>query len=436
MAIRIRIIFLSLIGKTISWLSKRLNLGNGSTWPGHIAFKLYPEIFSYFNSQIKKGIVLVAGTNGKTTTSRMLRIVLESGGNKVINNESGANLLNGIISCLILNSDFFGKINCDYAIFEVDEATLPLVIKRIEHKNLSIILLNLFRDQLDRYGEVDNIVRIWKDAIMPLRKNVKLILNADDPQISEIGFGALSKISYFGLNNKKLFLSKKEHATDSIYCPNCGKKLQYEGVYFSHLGIWRCLFCSRMRPTVQLDSWEQPIPGVYNLYNTLACVLTLKSLSFTTSAINLGLIKFKPAFGRQEEFIVEGKKVEIFLAKNPVGLNEAIRTIVGNNNRNLTALLVLNDLVPDGHDVSWIWDVNFEELEKNSSNIICSGLRTYDIALRIKYDDFKNLFVEENLQKAIKLGLSKTSHDDTLFILPTYSAMLEIRKILSGRKIL
>lgn len=450
-----KVLILTYLGKFISWFSRALNLGHGSTWPGHLALKFFPDILSFYSQQLNKGLILVGGTNGKTTTVKMIRTVLEKKGFSVIHNESGANLLNGLVSAFLISSSLGGKIKADYAIFEVDEATLPKTIFKC-NKKLIIVLLNLFRDQLDRYGEVDTIARKWKEALHALSESTVIILNADDPQIAQLGSTTKAKVLYFGIDDNSKFLEKKEHATDSVYCPSCGYKLNYQGVYYSHIGVWFCSKCGITRPQPNLSRWQQPVPGLYNLYNTLAGVLTCQSIGILDEEIEDALVGFQPAFGRQEEFKVDGKTVKVFLAKNPVGVNEAIRTIIENRNKKkLTILLALNDEIPDGKDVSWIWDVEYEELVPKCKTIICTGLRVYDLGLRIKYanessicfatqnllkqtnSQFSNKFqVEPDLKKAIREGLGQIKTGETLYILPTYSAMLEVRKFLGGRKIL
>lgn len=397
-----------ILGKAVSYLSRKFNLGSGGTWPGEIALKLDPHILS---KVAPKNVILVAGTNGKTTTSLMIKTILENAGHRVVHNASGANLLNGVVSAILTTP------TGDYGVFEVDENTLPQVLKFIKSVKC-LVLLNLFRDQLDRYGEVDVIADKWRSALGTLKTpNFKLVLNADDPLIASLG----NKNSmYFGLGDKKLFQESPEHAMDSQFCPNCGNKLAYDGTYYSHIGIWHCSKCGLRRPKPDISAAFYPLPGLYNHYNTLAAVAVAKALD-----LPVDLTGFSPAFGRQEE--IAGHK--IFLSKNPAGFNESIRTILSAFTRPGLAkvLLVLNDRIPDGRDVSWIWDVDFELLANRCDSVICSGDRAYDLGLRLKYAGIKNMRIEENLKKAVK-GAD--------YVLATYSAMLEVRKILTGHKIL
>lgn len=417
--------------KLVLIFSRFSGLGAGSTWPGHLTLAINSSFLREFRKEFKGKIIIIAGTNGKTTTSKIIRTILTASDQKVIHNQAGANLLNGVASAIIESSNLVGKLP-KIAIFEVDENTLPLLLENIKPDIL--LFLNLFRDQLDRYGEVDAVVSKWHKALLSLPKKTEVVLNADDPHIAFIGKGLNTKVSYFGLNNETLYIGSRPHAMDAIYCPNCGKKLEFTGIYFAHLGKWRCNSCKFSRPKPDFTREDRIIPGIYNLYNVQAATLVTKILGVKEEIIKKGLKIFKPAFGRQEEFNVEKKKVKLFLSKNPASFNESLRTIKKLGAKKI--LLVLNDRIPDGRDVSWIWDVDFEEIA-GINNIVISGDRTYDMGLRIKYSTGSSGFqVEEKLGKAIEIALKKTLSKETLFVLPTYSAMLEVRKILTGRKIL
>jgi UDP-N-acetylmuramyl tripeptide synthase len=420
-------------GKLLSIFAQKFNLGNGSTWPGHIALGINPHFVGDLLSGTRVKTIFIAGTNGKTTTAALIRTVLEANKKRVIQNQSGANLLNGIASTLLLETNILGKLEHDYALFEVDENTLPLLLHQVRPDY--VILTNLFRDQLDRYGEVDSIVQKWRQSLRQLDKTSTLILNADDPQIAYLGNDLRAQTVYFGLDGQKEG-TQLEHAADSIYCPSCGKKLVYERIVFSHLGNWRCLSCHLHRPAVSLSTSSYfPLAGTYNQYNTLAAILLLKELGLSQERIREGLELFRPAFGRQETILFEGKQLQVFLSKNPTGFNESLRTI-----RELGAksvLLALNDRVADGKDVSWIWDIDIDEFVGKFETIIISGDRAYDLALRVKYTEKSVPFrVIGNLADALAEGLSHVGAGGTLYVLPTYTAMLEVRKILTGRKIL
>ncbi|MBI4065425.1 Mur ligase family protein [Candidatus Gottesmanbacteria bacterium] len=472
-------------GKSASRISRIFRIGSGATWPGEIALRLRPDILSLLFSQLRKGVIIIAGTNGKTTTALMVKKIAEAQGMSVIHNDSGANLDNGIISAFIKHASWGGTIRADWGVFEVDENILPQIVAQLKTQNsrlktttknvkLIIVLLNLFRDQLDRYGEVDVIAEKWEKALR-LRsgqalehKNTTLILNADDPLVAHLGVASKLPVTYFGVNDKTQYLSKMEHATDSIFCLNCGGRLSYEGIYYSHIGIWYCTTCKEKRPIPDVSDWKSPLPGLYNQYNTLAAVIVAKALHIKDKDIEASLTTFRPAFGRQEEFTVNGKTIKIFLSKNPAGFNQSLKTVLALGATQL--LFVLNDRIPDGRDVSWIWDVDFELLKEDkrvieepfgyaqgrhdehvkkkykkgekigryTMRISVSGERCYDLAVRLKYADIplQESQVFENLEKAVRQSLEQEHTGETLYILPTYSAMLETRKILTGKKIL
>lgn len=427
------------IAKSVTFLVRSLRLGAASVLPGSIARRIEPRLLQLLSQQVKNGVILIAGTNGKTTTALLLCTILERTGYKIAHNSTGANLENGLATALIENTSLLGALNVDYAILEVDENIVPKVLKPLQPK--IIICLNLFRDQLDRYGEVDTISKKWTKVISTLPEATVVIPNADDPTLSYLGQQLNQKVLFFGLNEPENYLESIPHAVDSIYCPRCGHSLDYQGVYLSHLGDFTCPSCgfSKSQPSLESSEWSQILVGLYNKYNTLAAATAAKELGVEEGKIRETINNFQAAFGRAEDLVIDGKKVRILLSKNPVGTNETIRVVTQSTDK--TTLMVLNDRTPDGTDVSWIWDVDTEKLVERGGTLIVSGDRVYDMALRLRYseksiDSKINLIVEEDLKKAINTALEHTPKNETLHILPTYSAMLEVREILTGRKIL
>lgn len=421
------------LGKLIIWFSSKFNFGSGSTWPGHIALNLNRNFSKELLKNSKVKVIIIAGTNGKTTTAKLVKTILVENGKRVLHNESGANLENGLASTLIKGSNIFGKLNYNFLIFESDENTLPLILKKINPNYL--ILLNLFRDQLDRYGEIDSISKKWMDSVQKLNKTT-LIANADDSTIAYIALKSNLRKAFFGLDNYKGRTKTIPHGADAIYCPNCNRDLAFEFINFSHVGKWNCPNCGLQRPKLNISKFNYyPLAGAYNMYNTLAAVLLARSLNLEDVQISRALKKFSPAFGRQEKLNVEGKKVQLFLSKNPTSFNESLKTITDLGAKNI--VIVLNDRIPDGKDVSWIWDTNLGPFKK-LSRIYLSGDRVWDITLRTKYalGNLKNVQAFESLGLTLSKALKETPKNQTLFVLPTYSAMLEVRKILTGRKIL
>lgn len=413
--------------KLISQTSKVLGLGHGSTWPGHIALSLDKNIIKNVLQKSECKVVIVAGTNGKTTTVKMIETILAASGHKVFHNESGANLLNGIASSIILNTNSAGKLKQDFAVFEVDEASLPLVLKEITPDTL--VVLNLFRDQLDRYGEVNIVFDMWQKALKNLSSKTTLVLNADDPRVFYLSNVSDKKSYFFGLDKNSLDV---DDARDSTLCPKCGKNLIFSRRTFSHLGVWRCKSCGLARKDPDLDRLSSyPLDGTYNKYNTLAAVLASRVLGVKDPERYLK--DFRPAFGRQEEIVYSGKTFKIFLSKNPTSFNQSLETIMQKRPQSL--LFILNDRVPDGRDVSWIWDTNIEKHDFSKTEVFVSGDRVYDMAVRLKYGLYdENSRPFEDLQEAVETCAK--SKGDIAYVLPTYSGMLDVRKILKGKKIL
>ncbi len=423
-----------LSGLSASFLSRFLKLGAGATWPGEIALRMYPQILATLSKRIRKGIIIIAGTNGKTTTSGMTSAILRHAGYSVLHNTSGANLLNGIIS-----SFFVSWRLVDFAVFEVDENAFAKILPFIHPK--AIVLLNLFRDQLDRYGEVDTIAAFWRSSLQSFDDKTTILANGDDPTIAVMTEKLRSRVVYFGLEDPKYYLPKMQHATDSIYCPKCGTRLTFGGVYFSHLGKWACGACGFTHPDVLIQSsdYTSPLEGVYNIYDTLAAASVGEVLRIDKGEIQQALDQFTPAFGRMESIAYQGKTIRILLSKNPTGFNESLRTILASSQKG-PIMLLLNDRIPDGTDVSWIWDVDFEQLTECAYPIIISGDRVYDMAVRMAYIEKKKkqlpLQVVENLSSAIVAATEAAKENETIWILATYSAMLDVRKIITGKKIL
>lgn len=424
------------IAKSVSFTIKTFHVGAGATWPGEIALRLRPNILHTFVTH-DSTVILVAGTNGKTTTVKMIETILKKNGKRVVRNSSGANLDNGLVSTFIANTGWNGKLKAHYFIFEVDEATVSNILRAITPNH--IILLNLFRDQLDRYGEVDTIAEKWLAALKELPDSTHLFINGDDPQLAYLGFQLKMKVKYFGLEDPNLFLPKMQHATDSIYCPKCGNRLTFGGVYFSHLGKYACGQCGFTHPHMSITAKEveSPLEGVYNAYNTMAASLVGREIGIESAKVAEALVFFTPAFGRMEQLTYKNRSVRILLSKNPTGFNESIRTVLSSEFVG-PMLLLLNDRIPDGTDVSWIWDVDFESFVESDIQMIVSGDRCYDMGLRLKYAGIKreHIRVFDQLEEAVVSAIGETKEKETLWVLATYSAMLEVRKILVGRKIL
>lgn len=433
------------LGKILGFASILTGSGGGAA-PGFCALKIYPEIIADLCKNIEKQKIIVTATNGKTTTTAMIRAILDENCDSYISNQTGSNLARGLASSLIAQSNMLGQFRADYGVFEVDEAVLPYAIEQI--KPDIVILGNVFRDQLDRYGEIDTILAKWKNSLVKTKRPIKLVLNGDDPGIAGIRDGLKLETIFYGIDaNTKSANNVLEHAADSINCPLCFRKLQYVSQQFSHLGNYSCTNCGFKRPKIDIAAYDIEesldetcfkidkkdyklgIGGTYNVYNALAAVGVARLLDISDEVIYRALENIKPAFGRMEEFTIGKQKYKMILIKNPTGANAVINILKNIQNKNI--VIALNDKIADGTDVSWIYDVDWENLDA-VRQFICMGTRKYDMALRLKYASYeeKQIIISEDWIKA-----TEKINSECVYILPTYTAMLEIRNQLEKKKI-
>ncbi len=443
--------FAILIAEFARALSQSTGKGSGSALPGLVAQKVDPAIITKLSDMLPGGIILVTGTNGKTTSSKMIAGILEAAGHKVIYNFSGSNLARGIASFLIQKTNFWGtKIDGEVGLFEVDEATMPEIVALVKPK--LIVVTNLFRDQLDRYGEVDKTAAIIEKAIK-MAPEATLLLNADDPLVASLG-NDNPKALYFGINDK--YTTKSTGAIDSRTCLVCGHELTFAPRYFGHLGNYKCPNCGLARPKLNYALTELnlqtemsgatfaearhktriqvTLPGLYNLYNALTAAAVADFYGIPGQSIAYALTNVSAAFGRMEKIAVGNKNIFLMLVKNPTGFTQTIETLTFDDNKK-NLLIALNDNFADGTDISWIWDSEMEILKNHLGPVTITGVRAEDMLLRFKYAGFttKGIILEKNTAAALDSALSMTKDGETLYILPTYTAMLEIRRILANR---
>lgn len=426
-------------------LSRISGRGGGTTLPGRLLLKLDPEALSRLAVGLPEGSVLISATNGKTTTSAMLAAILHSRGKKLVANSTGSNMPWGVTTSLIDQSGSMG-------LFEVDEAWLPEVADSVSPR--TILLGNLFRDQLDRYGETETLASRWRDTAQSSGSGTTWVLNADDPLVSATGVpeppgGAI----FFGIEDLAVSLAEAPHARDAKQCRECGATLEFAGIFAGHLGHWSCPEChlTRPEPTVRAerirlegmrgltahistgaDQGELvlPIPGLYNLYNALGAIAAAHSLGVPLKDSLDALSSMQAVFGRVERFRLEDRDLAILLIKNPVGTNEVLRTL-SLESPPLDLWICLNDRIADGRDVSWIWDADFETLSDSVSSVTCAGTRASEMALRLKYAGWSeaSIHVDSEVGPSIESALDRCA--GSLFALPTYTALLELEDYLS-----
>lgn len=439
------------VGKIVSSLMKILGK-KGTTFPGAVARKIYPDIIKHLALGFKEGTVIITGTNGKTTTNNLLASILKTAGYKVAFNREGANMLTGITGALLHNTGLNGVSKADILLLEVDEATVPGLCEQLTPR--LAVVTNFFRDQLDRYGELDTTINMVKKA---LPDDTELILNADDPLVAQIGLNK-EQVFYYGVQVLPSSREEGDETREGRYCANCGQELSYTLFHYGQLGIYKCSACDFKRPDPYLEAREInageqgisfradescqdytiPLLGSYNLYNALAAFCAADRLEIDRKYIRSGLSKFVSDAGRMEHFHLPGFDLTLTLVKNPTGFNQVIQTLA-QIDKPLHLLIAINDLAADGRDISWLWDVDFELLANKKSDIprlLCSGLRAEDMALRLKYAGFpeEKITLEKSLLKAVDLlGESPDIHKDAVFILPTYTALFPMRDILVAK---
>jgi UDP-N-acetylmuramyl tripeptide synthase len=451
------------------WAGKAVHAGlrvagrGGTVLPGLVAQRLDSDLARRLTARLPHGVVLLAGTNGKTTTARMLALALECAGLRVVHNREGANLLSGVSSRLVQAASLSGRLAADVAVMEIDEAAFPQAVRALAPR--TVVLHNLFRDQLDRYGEVDAIARRWWEALGALPRSAVAVINADDPRLFALARALPSgaRVLFYSVRDPRHSLERLPHAVDSANCPCCGNPLAYEQLYLSHLGTYRCVQCSFAAPQpqvvarwIELDGIDGValaiehggetvplrlnVPGLYNAYNALAAVSAALACGIALTQATAALQGFRAAFGRAERLEHLDRQVAIFLVKNPVGFNEVLRTLFPPGTDLQTApgarlLIAINDLDADGRDVSWLWDVDFEALPERVEWVTVSGIRAHDMALRLKYAGLplERVHLELDLERALDYALEHTPPGKLLCILPTYTAMLALRRILARR---
>jgi UDP-N-acetylmuramyl tripeptide synthase len=440
------------ITKSAATMSRVLGRGGGHALPGLIAERIDPQLIQKLAAKLPNGIILVTGTNGKTTTTKLIAAALQASGERVLTNSTGSNLVRGVTSALIAAADIRGNIDATIGLFEVDEANLRLVAPTLQPQH--IVVLNLFRDQLDRYGELDTTAAMIGQGIAATK--AKVYLNADDALVASLAKYAAAPelVSYFGIEELPLTTPAHQTATDSDRCPLCGERMKFSQVFYSHLGHYECPNgdYSRPQPEVSITHVDEsdlegvkfavavggersevtfPLPGTYNLYNALASISVTAGLGVQLSVLAKTLETTEAAYGRMEKVRLDGRTLYLLLIKNPVGFTQVLDTfLIGRPN--LRVLMAVNDLAADSRDVSWLWDVPLEALTESQPKVITAGTRGADVALRLHYAGTE-AEVATSLDEAITELVADTPPGDGAYILPTYTAMLQIRKLLAKR---
>ncbi|MBA3332372.1 MAG: DUF1727 domain-containing protein [Actinobacteria bacterium] len=436
----------TIAARAVGAVSRAAGRGGGTTLPGKLLWKVDPSAVDALAARLPSGVALVSATNGKTTTTAMAAKILGDK-HRLAWNRAGANLLSGLASALVSGR------GADLGLFEVDEGALPEAIRRTRPRVVS--LGNLFRDQLDRYGELELVAERWRSAAEVLPSSTTLIVNADDPLLAELA-DERERVLRFGLDDPRHARPTLQHAADSKYCVRCGHPYEYAAAYVGHLGDYRCPACGHERPPLdvaareielagltgsrfRLDTplgssvVELSLPGLYNVYNAVAAASVAAALDVSAAATASGLADFSAAFGRFERIPAGAKTIVVLLIKNPAGANEALRTL--ETGVPPVLVIALNDAIADGRDVSWSWDVDFEPLLPHVGRVVATGDRAAELGLRLVYGGLPEdrLEVVSSLERALDRGLELVDAGTELVILPTYTAMLSLRAVLTER---
>jgi UDP-N-acetylmuramyl tripeptide synthase len=449
------------LGRLAGWASRRSGRGGGTTLPGRILLRLDPDAIGALGRRLDRGSTVISATNGKTTTAAMLATMLRAEGRALVHNRAGSNMAWGVATALLEQRGSEG-------LFEVDEAWLPRIARELEPR--LIVLGNLFRDQLDRYGELENLAEGWAELVAERSGRSAFVLNADDPLVADLGRDEQLRrrpgVSWFGIADESAALPELQHAHDAKHCRRCGAAYSYARAFVGHLGHYSCPGCGADRPApdvsaerIELEGMRGsrfvvrtregeaevrlPLPGLYNVYNALAALAAALELGVPLSRAVAALERVEAAFGRVETIQVGERSLSILLIKNPAGANEVLRTLRleaegagsgrGRDEEGLDLWIALNDRIADGRDVSWIWDADFELLAGLVRRVVCAGTRAPELALRLKYAGVEpsRIVVREGIGDSLDDAIAGAR--ERLFALPTYTALLELRTLLAQR---
>jgi UDP-N-acetylmuramyl tripeptide synthase len=441
------------LSRAIGAASRASGRGGGTTLPGRVLLRMEPEAIARLGTALDRGTTIVSATNGKTTTAGMIAGILAADGRRPVHNRAGSNMTWGVATALLEQQGQEG-------LFEVDEAWLPRVTEQLDPR--LIVLGNLFRDQLDRYGEMEALAEEWAKIVAAQAGQTGFVLNADDPLIADLGRDEEGSpregVLYFGIEDPSQALPELQHAFDAKHCRRCGHPYTYERAFVGHLGHYSCPNCGAKRPSPEVAATEielrgmdgsrsrvrtpageieldLPLPGLYNVYNALAAVAAGLRLGVAPERIAGALSEMRAAFGRVETIPVGGVPVSILLIKNPAGANEVLRTLLleSREHGGIDLWIALNDRIADGRDVSWIWDADFELLADAVRRVVCTGTRAPEMALRLKYAGWPEEAIEVVPGIAASLDAAVAGAEGRLFALPTYTALLELRRLLADR---
>jgi UDP-N-acetylmuramyl tripeptide synthase len=444
-------------GKLAGVSGRLLRVGGGTSLPGLIARRIDPYILRSVIGASKAKKIVITGSNGKTTTARMTAAMAANNGNRVSHNREGSNMLQGVTSVAVNFADIFGRLNSDVLIFEIDEGTMPLAMPEISPD--VVVITNIFRDQLDRYGELYSVAKALNKTLEDLPASSTILLNGNDPQVANFGKRAKARRIFFGIETTEVGTPVPEQSADIIRCIRCQEDLLYEVAYMSHLGIYRCPNCGYTLPPLDIAatsiklapngqgpthlemrtpqgnmSLEISLPGLHNVYNAAAAIGASLAAGFEKEKIPAALSNIRPAFGRLEKIQAGGQTIYLSFVKNPTSFNLILRLIAQHPGKK-HVLLAASRTIVDGEDFSWLWDVEIEEVAQDIVDVICSGNKPEELAMRLKYAEIpiEKISLIEDREAALDAALKNAGSGGTLYILSSYTPTNELRRIMQKR---
>ncbi|GLV59029.1 hypothetical protein KDH_58570 [Dictyobacter sp. S3.2.2.5] len=422
-----------------------------------IARRIDPNVLKSVVGDSKAKKIVITGSNGKTTTARMTAAIADAAGHRVSQNRTGSNLLQGVTSVAVNFSDLFGRLESDVLLFEIDEGTIPLAVPEIQPD--VVVVTNIFRDQLDRYGELYSVARALNKMLEDLPETATILLNGNDPQVANFGINAKAKRVFFGLETKDIGTPVPEQSADIIRCIHCDSDFNYEVAYLSHLGLYRCPECGYTLPPLDIAvtsaalaengegpshiklrtpkgemKLEIPLPGVHNIYNAAAAIGAAMAAGFSLDTVQTAMTNIRTAFGRMEKIQAGDKTIYLSFVKNPTSFNLMLRLIAQHPGKK-HLLMAMSHTVVDGQDFGWLWDVDLEDIAPDILDAVCSGNKSEELAMRLKYAEVptNKITLIEDREAALEAAMKQVEPGGTLYIMSGYTPTQELRRVMQKR---
>ncbi|GCE05828.1 MurT ligase domain-containing protein [Dictyobacter aurantiacus] len=454
---RARLAFAISAGKLAGASGRLFHIGGGTSLPGMIARRIDPNVLKSVVGGSKAKKIVITGSNGKTTTARMTAAIADAAGHRVSQNRTGSNLLQGVTSVAVNFSDLFGRLESDVLLFEIDEGTIPLAVPEIQPD--VVVITNIFRDQLDRYGELYSVARALNKMLEDLPETATILLNGNDPQVANFGINAKAKRIFFGLETKDIGTPVPEQSADIIRCIHCDSDFNYEVAYLSHLGLYRCPECGYTLPPLDIAvtsaslaengegpshiklrtpkgemKLEIPLPGVHNIYNAAAAIGAAMAAGFSLDTVQTAMTNIRTAFGRMEKIQAGDKTIYLSFVKNPTSFNLMLRLIAQHPSKK-HLLMAMSHTVVDGQDFGWLWDVDLEDIAPDILDAVCSGNKSEELAMRLKYAEVptNKITLIEDREAALEAAIKQVEPGGTLYIMSGYTPTQELRRVMQKR---